>query len=282
MTEPLSLPADGQFSFEQISLRGHRIRSAGLDGDFPVGDRPVAWLTDEPVANAGEVWLSLLFQCHATGLTPVIVLSDEEDGHPWNIDANTVRNLFFLSDPDEAVAALGSHSAESLLSQWWGDASDHGSFTAPFNGPFPGLAPATGGPPLSDAAIAAAQEVTNERIALVSARRPADGPTVFGWTGSINTDQEAWQLSTVLRSWEERFAAVLMAVRSDTMTVLVSHPPQTLEHALRVAAEHLAFCGDNIAQGSGDLQRYTREELFVPVAGERTTQPAQLWHFWWD
>jgi hypothetical protein len=39
----------------------------------------------------------------------------------------------------------------------------------------------------------------------------------------------------------------------------------------RVAAEHLAFCPDNVRQGSGSLAAYAQE-----IRGR------QSWSFWWD
>ncbi|MBB5828353.1 DUF4253 domain-containing protein [Micromonospora carbonacea] len=48
-------------------------------------------------------------------------------------------------------------------------------------------------------------------------------------------------------------------------------PPTAAGHALRVAAEHLAFCPDNVRQGSGSLAAYAEE-----IRGR------QSWSFWWD
>jgi hypothetical protein len=42
-------------------------------------------------------------------------------------------------------------------------------------------------------------------------------------------------------------------------------------HALAVAAEHYAFCPDNVGQGRGTLEKY------APLLVGRTT-----WDFWWD
>lgn len=42
-----------------------------------------------------------------------------------------------------------------------------------------------------------------------------------------------------------------MPVGFDTVDLLVERPPRTQQAALAVAAEHFAFCTDNIYQGVG-------------------------------
>jgi Domain of unknown function (DUF4253) len=43
---------------------------------------------------------------------------------------------------------------------------------------------------------------------------------------------------SVLRSWEDRFAACLIDVGSAEIRLLVERPPRTLAAAQRIAAEH--------------------------------------------
>ena len=53
----------------------------------------------------------------------------------------------------------------------------------------------------------------------------------------------------------------------------VAAPPVSLGHAERVAAEHFAFCPDNIVQGtSGTIRAYAAKY----VLGKAD------WWFWWD
>jgi Domain of unknown function (DUF4253) len=75
----------------------------------------------------------------------------------------------------------------------------------------------------------------------------------------------------VLRSWEERFGARVVAVGFDTLDLSVAAPPTTADQALGIAAEHHAFCPDNVWQGSGDFAEY---------AGCLIN--ADNWSFWWD
>jgi hypothetical protein len=87
----------------------------------------------------------------------------------------------------------------------------------------------------------------------------------------LNYEQAADELSAVLRSWEERFGAVLVGVGFDTLHLLVERPPQTMESAIRVAAEHFAFCTDNVDQGAGSIRELAQELVGAPI-----------WSFWWD
>jgi hypothetical protein len=45
----------------------------------------------------------------------------------------------------------------------------------------------------------------------------------------------------VLRSWEQRFAAIAIEVAPSAVTVAVLAPPTNLDQALRLAAEHRAL-----------------------------------------
>jgi len=109
------------------------------------------------------------------------------------------------------------------------------------------------------------------RIGVVAAQRPADIITTLGWPGAVNYRDDTAPLSAVLRSWEDRFGASVVEVGFDTLLLVVERPPQTLDHALAVAAEHYAFCCDIIMQGVGSLDAY------APLLVGR-----HLWDFWWD
>jgi hypothetical protein len=78
-------------------------------------------------------------------------------------------------------------------------------------------------------------------------------------------------MSTVLRSWEVRFDAYLVGLGTDTLQLAVGRPPRDSAAATAIAAEHFAFCPDNIQQGAGSIREYAR--LLVNE---------QLWPFWWD
>lgn len=80
------------------------------------------------------------------------------------------------------------------------------------------------------------------------------------------------ELSAVLRSWEDRFGARLVAAGFDTLRLSVAAPPLSAEHALRVAAEHFALCPDNVWQGSVETLAEYAAEL----------EDLNMWTFWWD
>jgi Domain of unknown function (DUF4253) len=96
---------------------------------------------------------------------------------------------------------------------------------------------------------------------------PGDGEAVV----AVNFYDTAAPLTAVLRSREERFGATLMHVGFDTLDLLVRRPVTSVQAALAVAAEHFAFCSDNVYQGTGSIRECAEE----PPGATR-------WSFWWD
>jgi hypothetical protein len=83
-------------------------------------------------------------------------------------------------------------------------------------------------------------------------------------------------LSAVLRSWEDRFGAVLIEVGFDHIRMLVRRPPRTLADARAVAAELLVMCNefwpiDKPGIAVGDVRGIARHSLDIPI-----------WSMWWD
>jgi hypothetical protein len=141
---------------------------------------------------------------------------------------------------------------------------------APFGGRFPGLAPAVENeldPELVRRAVM--QYTRRARIGLVPAARPADILSCIGWAGACN-HRTALELAVVLRSWEDRFGARLLEVGYDVIRLLVRRPPQTLEAAQRIAAEHFAF-SDEAHGGLRGVPEIARAIVDNP-----------FWDFWWD
>ncbi len=108
-------------------------------------------------------------------------------------------------------------------------------------------------------------------LGLVAVNRPADILDAVGWMGAANYDGDPLDMTTVLRSWELRFDAYVVGLGTDTLTVAVGRPARDLASATAIAAEHYAFCPDNIQQGVGTIREYA--EALVD---------AELWPFWWD
>lgn len=105
------------------------------------------------------------------------------------------------------------------------------------------------------------------RIMLVPAARSADLITALYWLGPCNYSRNP-PLSSVLRSWEDRFGARVVEIGAEVLNLTVAAPPVTPEHAEQVAAEHNAFCRDVVET----IREYAADE----VMGK------QHWSFWWD
>ncbi|RZU36627.1 uncharacterized protein DUF4253 [Streptomyces sp. BK022] len=235
---------------------------------------PLLWVADE-VAAPGT-WAEYLPARYA-GLRPVL-LQDEAGLEEWwdgQLDPGMV------SDPDV-------HRAEEVLEDLWRSAAseteddeddeDAGETIAPFTGSWPGLASpgrTAADPEVTAADVAQAlvgHSLMSPRIALVPVGRAADLPAAIGWSGPVNYEHDVARLCAVLRSWEDRFHVRVIALSYARLDLSVAAPPRTLEEALAVAAEHFAFCPDNIWQGYESIREYAEDALVGKAH----------WTFWWD
>ncbi|MFD9407840.1 DUF4253 domain-containing protein [Streptomyces sp. NPDC059989] len=233
---------------------------------------PLLWLSDEPVdAPAASYPVP-------AGLQAVLFHDRPGPEGWWSTGALDPARA---SDPDD-------HDAESVLPDFWRavipdpeEGEEGEELIAPFGRDWPGLAPA--GTPTGTADADAAADglagalirdgrLGRPRLALVPARRGADVPAVLGWSGPLNHETDTARISAVLRSWEDRYGARVLALGFDRLDLYVQAPPRTLAEALTLAAEHFAFCPDNVWQGSGTVSAYAEEA----VAG------SAHWSFWWD
>jgi hypothetical protein len=267
MADPSELPGDGPAIVHGIGLPSGRRLFA--KSDLP--STPVLWATDEPVADAGALWRALRRSDRGGPFIPLLLsgLGGDVGERPW--ESGELRPAVPISadrlDPSE------------LFARWWTDGvpdpeddeDETAELLAPFSRRFPGLTPATQRV-LSDEVIAEATEsLGSARLGLVVAPRPADALAVIGWDGAVNTGQEPGELSVVLRSWEERFGATLIGIGFDAISLLVARPPQSHDEAVRVAAEHFAFCSDRVYQDAGSIRLLADELVDAPI-----------WSFWWD
>jgi Domain of unknown function (DUF4253) len=272
-----------------------------LDVDLPPGrlvqpreeesawDGPAYWLSDEPAGP--DLWVRLR-QAHArSGLWPVFANpSDFHDDRPWvagEVSPQPVADIGRVTAGDllagfwrawirgEHHLWLESDDPLELASGFTVSRDDGFAELEPFGQGWPGLAPPGDGPDpdeFADQYVLGNDDGTS-RIMLVPAVRGADVLTAVGWDGAVNYIQPKSLLSSVLRSWEERFGARLIEAGFDTLHLAVSAPPVSPGHAERVAAEHFAFCPDNIVQGlSGTIRAYAAKY----VLGKAD------WWFWWD
>ncbi|MFF7164500.1 DUF4253 domain-containing protein [Streptomyces sp. NPDC008086] len=246
----------------------HALKAVG-DDDGPWHE-PLLWLSDDR-ATPGD-WTALHRTAPAVGLLPLVLDVGAGHGGP---------ELWELM-PDE-MSYAGDHDADEVLEEFWeeyaeDDAAWPGLSTPPGTPePLPGTAPAQDPDSVAAAIVDSLLDgrgpLKDPRLALVPARRSADIPTAIGWTGPANHENDTGRLSAVLRSWEDRFGIRTVALGFDTLLVSVAAPPTTLADAEALAAEHFAFCPDNIWQGTDStLRAYAENQLL--------NQPA--WHFWWD
>ncbi|MFM9588652.1 DUF4253 domain-containing protein [Streptomyces scabiei] len=240
----------------------HALDAVGED-DGPWHE-PLLWCADEPAAPGA--WAAVR-PARTAGLLPVLLdVGGGQDGpEGWELM------------PGE-TSYPGDHDADEVLAEFWD------AYAGADDPDWPGLteAPAEVRPPGDPDALAAAtadalvrdpSRLKDPRLALVPARRSADIPAAIGWTGPVNHENDVARLCAVLRSWEDRFGIRVVALTFDQLVLSVAAPPATGAEAEAVAAEHFAFCPDNIRQGTADGTRasYARTLLGAPV-----------WSFWWD
>ncbi|MEC3975260.1 DUF4253 domain-containing protein, partial [Amycolatopsis sp. H20-H5] len=101
--------------------------------------------------------------------------------------------------------------------------------------------------------------------------RPADIPALLGWRGARHAIGDTAALSAVLRSWEERFGALLIGLGEEELILSVAAPPTTVQRALGVAAEQLAFCDRPFIHQPGSFREFAGELLH-----------ATTWRFQWQ
>lgn len=109
-------------------------------------------------------------------------------------------------------------------------------------------------------------------VALVPAAHGWQVPVILGWQGGVNYELDPVDHGVVLRDWEDRYGAELVAMSCDqVLELLVDRPPTTPAEALAVAREQYDYCGDVVDQGVGTIEALAREQ-----AGSAS------WYFWWD
>ncbi|MEV0821014.1 DUF4253 domain-containing protein [Nonomuraea rubra] len=254
--------------------RGRRLPVALPPGDVVWPDpgytgqgvpaRPAFWMSDEPVAGAD--W-TLLREWHAhSGLWPLLL---DESAQPWSV------GQIVPDDPRQ----IDHFTAEGFMAEVWQEwvaqmPPDALEELDPYGAICPGLA-APGVLKAEPEAVAdwLAGELAARGmpLGLVAAGRGADALAVMGWQGALHHNEWMVPMAAVVRSWEDRFGARVVGVGFNTLELSVAAPPADHEHALHVAAEHWAFCPDNVVQGPGDLQGYAAQ-----ITGRH------VWSFWWD
>lgn len=257
---------------------------------------PVLWLSDDVPDVATVARLRALHP--VSGLWPVLlgddaswgsipgVVTDPDPERPW-----LVTSPFYPLLRDSLGKPLlgpGSSDAEAWLAAEWDEAiseneeseywepEERVSALAPNGTTWPGLAPAAD---LVDAPLASA----DRHAALIFDEGWLGRPRLALFEGSDSTGALAsarWAPSelddfrdhiAVLRSWEQRFGARVVALKPDTLYLSVAAPPRTPGHAAHVACEHLVFSPDTVWQASGSFEEHIENLVDSPC-----------WGFWWD
>lgn len=232
---------------------------------------PALWMSDGPAPYG--LWARLRAEHPSSGLWPLLLESlgdDEEEFRPW---ASGELDLSRATPPER-------HDAAALLARGWRahlpEEEELQEVIAPYGSTWPGPAPAgllRQDPDVlaDDYADVLRSFKPSMRLGLVAAGRGADALAAAGWTGPLNYTGDTGEISAVLRDWERRFGARVVGTGFADLYLSVAAPPATLDQALHVAAEHFAFCPDNIWQGPGSLAAYA--ECLVDE---------DSWRFWWD
>ncbi len=254
-----SLPPETGGTIAGVALPDGRLYAPEPEGGSR-GDDPVIWASSAPVKDVARIWSQLALAFPQTGIWPFV------------IDAS-----FGFDGFDERLMDLprGRHTeVMTILRRGWNelvesDEDDEAEELSPFGNAFPGLARPT--PSDQPASIDAIVATLSGHLGLVAVNRPADILDAVGWMGAANYDGDPLDMTTVLRSWELRFDAYVVELGTDTLTLAVGRPARDLESALAIAAEHYAFCPDNVQQGEGSIQAYAESLV-----------DAEVWPFWWD
>ncbi|MCP2339848.1 DUF4253 domain-containing protein [Actinomadura rupiterrae] len=226
---------------------------ASLPDDLPDGGvvpGRLLWVTDEEQEEPDLLFTRLYEERHETGLYPLLL--QPADGTPWYASPQQPRPIVELD-------------VEALLRSWWPQDDMP---------PWPGLAEPSVPSDPDMAAVECAELLSiglDMAVGLVPASRGADTVALLGWDGPVHQTQATEEISAVLRSWEDRFGARVVMLGGATLHLSVAAPPSTPEHARAVAAEHYAFCHDNIDQNADSFDSYA----------ESLTNATQ-WEFWWD
>jgi hypothetical protein len=259
---PGELPQDGRPHVAGIRLPLGR-RWAPLEAE---PSDVVAWGTDEGVEGIFELASQLAYAFSETGLWPVLWLDPD-------------RAASYCGTPGR-MSAVDAAKTERVLADEWSRRLSGSDAAEPFRSRFPGLARSTSAHSVVDPfrLLEARQHLNDQwdvdsadaRLLLVPCARPADVVARIGLIcGTAYSGVEDPALvSSVLRSWERRFDAVLVALAPRAVILAVGGPPTDLDNALKIAAEHRAFATAN---------------SFDPLADRaRQLLTTDIWDLAWD
>jgi hypothetical protein len=236
-----------------------------LDALPPLHTRGAVQVSHAPLDDLG-LYRRLLLDAPSARRCPVLL-----SGH-------ALASLRGGWNPASILAELERRDAGAVLAERYPTGCVyHPDCLAPFGGAFPGLAAPTPTRALLtpaevvESAVEEADVPGEPLLGLVPVSRPADVPAAVGWFGMANAWDDVVAVSAVLRSWEDRFGAVLVRMGRATLELSVAAPPWERSECLAIAAEHYAFCDDTYKGNPGTLRDYAN-----------LLRGNTRWSFWWD
>ncbi|MFH8492274.1 DUF4253 domain-containing protein [Streptomyces longisporoflavus] len=250
-------------------------------GRFQSSGPAQAWVSDEFPHDIERLWPRLLSEQAACGLVPLMCWPGAR-GTPLGLGQVEAVRL------EERLASDFAEYRRRRLSSWTDPTPapvPEGVEPWPHDpGPpfeqWPGLAPpvpTTSADPTPEEAassllarlIETGQFGLDEcRLMLVATRRGSDALASIGWSAQAPISL----LCALLRSWEDRFGARLVALCGSGLHMAVARPPRKADHANRLALEHVLSTANNIV----DDPPTPFPEYAAGLPG-RTS-----WSFWWD
>jgi Domain of unknown function (DUF4253) len=107
-------------------------------------------------------------------------------------------------------------------------------------------------------------------IALLPVDESWKAAAILPW-GGYNENPGPAVHTAVLRDWNRRYGAELVAMTGDVLELSVTRPPTSDEAALALAREQFSYAPDIVQQGVGDVE-----------ALAATLKNGHAWYFWWD
>lgn len=107
----------------------------------------------------------------------------------------------------------------------------------------------------------------------VLAKIPVTNPwEIFAWLpfGGWNDCPRPEEMLWIAKYWYEKHGAI-PAVMTGSELEFSARPVEDKSEAFKLAAEHFAFCPDNVLQNLGTIGKLTD-----------SLTKSSVWHFWWD
>jgi hypothetical protein len=228
----------------------------------------VRWFSMPGGELALVMWQSLRESVQSTGLWPVILGDANEIARFGDlVEFNTqpvTETIEFAKrfDFDRWAAEQSATNiseveeeapgyAEEIEGQWPRESVERHRFTTPFD-------------------VITRKSLEQVAIALVPTRESCEVPAFIRFGGWNDCPEPAVHCAA-FRAWQERFGAEIVAMTHDVIEARVATPPDTREHALRLARQQFGYCPDIVTQGTQSIAQLGAALIH-----------ADAWLFWWD